>query len=131
MIWNFVLQRKKRSFRKEAIQKTVAALVESRGHGVISCKVRVTKSEGRRKIPRDEGADSVQYAWAAVNKDENISLDINGSFYKKDISTKAIFQFETGHENITKWLVIHFRWYNTKHPHLSGVWSEPQRLVIG
>jgi hypothetical protein len=130
-VWRFPLTRSKRSFRREMIQKEVFGMLLGSQGGRVKCKVRVTKSEGRAKIPRADGADSVQYAWAAVNKGDTAPSDIGSSFYKKDISTKAIFHFEAGAENITKYLVIYFRWYNTKHPNLAGVWTEEQRMVIG
>jgi len=126
-----VLNRKKRSHKTESIQKGIMLMTGSKGQGVIWCKVRVSGSEGRARIPREDGADAVQYAWATINKGDEIPADINSAFFKKDISTKAIFHFNAGHENITKWMVIHARWYNTRHPHLAGTWCAQQMFVIG
>jgi hypothetical protein len=48
----------------------------------------------------------------------------------KDIITKAAFEFDAGFTNQGKWLVVYFRWYNTKHPDLAGKWSPMVTIAI-
>jgi hypothetical protein len=104
--WQFVLNRKKRSRREERIGKNIMGMV-----------IRI-------------GADSIQYAWTVMDKQQNAPADAESAAYRRDISTKAIFHFEAGVENTGRWLAIRFRWYNSKHPHLAGVWSDVQVLLI-
>jgi hypothetical protein len=130
LTWNFVLERKEPTVRTDAIEKEVFAEVEAGGRGVIECAVRANKDETRSSIPREDGADSVQYAWAVVDKETDGIKDLNDSRLKRDISTKAIFEFDAGSVNQGKWIVLYFRWYNTKRPTIAGKWSPMIITVI-
>src|SRR5207245_2815268 len=89
-VWNFVLRRKKRSFRREIIKSELMAMVKCIGSAEFHCKVMVPQTEGRAKIPREYGADCVQYAWAVVDDRKDASPDVDAVQYRHDVSTKAI-----------------------------------------
>jgi hypothetical protein len=55
----------------------------------------------------------------------------NDPMMRQQFSTHAKFIAEFGPESSGKWLVIYFRWYNTKHPNLAGTWSEGHVVAIG
>ena len=131
LTWNFVLEKKEPTVRTEKIGKEVFAEITPSGRGVIECEVRADKDESRPSIPREEGADSVQYAWKVFNtKAETADAELTPDEMNKDISTKAAFDFDAGFANQGKWLVIYFRWYNTKNPAIAGSWSAMQVLMI-
>jgi hypothetical protein len=131
LTWNFVLKRKQPSRHTVRIGKTIAAMVKAAGRGLIRCVVRYGGDESRPSIPRPDGADSVQYACAVFNtKEETMNEKLTPDEMRKEISTKASFQFDAGFANQAKWLVIYFRWYNTKHPNLAGTWSVMYVLAI-
>jgi hypothetical protein len=128
--WQFVLNRKKCSRKEDAIKQTAHGFEVRETGGRIMCKVRMYGVDGRPRIPREDGADSVQYAWMMMDKRDDPPADVDGDAYRKDISTKAIFHFEAGAKSIGRWMAIRFRWYNAKHPRLAGPWSEAQVYLV-
>jgi hypothetical protein len=131
LIWNFVLERKDPTHRTEPIEKSIFPQLAAAGGGVIAAEVRADKDETRPSIPVDEGADSVQYAWAIFDKREDTTKEgVSPDDMQKATSTRASFDFDAGMTNQGRWLVIYFRWYNTKHPNLAGKWSVMQVIAI-
>ena len=101
------------------------------GTGKFDIRVRTEADSSRASIATEAGADSVQYAWAVVDKAEDAITDPNSKLLQKATSTKAHFEFDAGSENQAKWLVIYFRWFNTSYPQYAGGWSAIQLQVIG
>jgi hypothetical protein len=128
--WQFVLNRKKRSRREVGMKKTAEAMVKQMGGGRLLCKATFVGNEGRARIPREDGADCIQYAWMLMDKRDEAPANVNGTLYQKDISTKAIFYFEAGAQNSGRYLAMAFRWYNSKHKRLAGPWSEVQVHLV-
>jgi hypothetical protein len=65
-----------------------------------------------------------------VNSEADAIKDLNSPLLRKDINKHAHFHFDAGSANQGKWLVIYFRWYNTSHLELAGVWSTMILTVI-
>ena len=128
-IFNFVLHRKSPTRPTSPIsEECIASIVsEGRGEYEISCKSTHDASRAS-KVP---GADSILYAHVITNQVLSpLPTPDDGSMIH-DIATTSIFHRDFGAENQGKWLVIYFRWYNTKHPNLAGPWSTVQTLAIG
>jgi hypothetical protein len=129
--WNFTLERSEPTVRTEPIATDIVPEVISAGRGKIEVEVRAHADQKRPNIPREDGADSVQYAWKVfATKAETANPDLTPDDMTKDINTKAAFEFDAGFVNQGKWLVIYFRWYNTKHPELAGDWCSMITMAI-
>jgi hypothetical protein len=129
-IFNVVLVRSAPTSRDTQIPAKCFAEVEGAGRGVMECWVRSKADQTRPSVPLDDGADSVQYAWAVVDKETEAIKDLNDPRLVKVVNKHAHFQFDADSKNQGKWLVIYFRWYNTSHPELAGVWSTMVVTVI-
>jgi hypothetical protein len=130
-IFNIVLDRAEPTKKTEPIGIECFLQLKAKGRGLIGCEARADKDETRPSIPREDGADSVQYAWIVFStKEETAKSDLTPGAMTKDISTKAAFTFDAGFANQGKWLVMYARWYNTKHPGLAGEWSVMQTVAI-
>jgi hypothetical protein len=131
LTWNFVLVRSEPTVQTDPIDKDLFAEVVAGGRGAIEVEVRAEEDQSRPSIPTDAGADSVQYAWKVfATKEETANPNLTPEEMTRDISTKARFEFDAGFANQGKWLVIYFRWYNTKRPNLAGQWSAMTTLAI-
>jgi hypothetical protein len=129
-IWNVVLVRHGATHHTDPIAGVCNGKVAGLGRGVMDCAVRWAGDSSRPSIPHDAGADSVQYAYAVVaNANSGIS-NLNDPQLVKQISKQAHFHLDADSANQGKWIVIYFRWYNTIHPELAGVWSTMTITVI-
>ncbi len=88
-------------------------------------------------------SDSIQLAhgFNLNNSEDNTGPSVPGSpvpasalpspdSMAKEIFTKAIFILHLGSEAVGKPAAIFLRWYNTKHPELSGPWSPVTAIVV-
>ena len=76
--------------------------------------------------------DTVQFSYAIFDTEaEAHIIDPLDIVMHQDTSTHAHFHHDFGAANQGKWLVIYFRWFNTKHPELAGRWSAMRILAIG
>ncbi|HLG33754.1 MAG TPA: hypothetical protein VI757_02655 [Bacteroidia bacterium] len=131
-IWNMDFERDTPTKLSASIAAEVFALIAAgQGTGKFDIRLRSQEDSSRASIATDAGADSVQYAWAVVDKAEDAITDPNSKLLQRAISTKAHFEFDAGTENQAKWLVIYFRWFNTSYPQYAGGWSEMHLQVIG
>jgi hypothetical protein len=105
---------------KEAVSVTFLPL----GGATIAIKCYSTTS-ARASI--FAGADSVQYLFKTGTVPPTSA---NEEELKSGLSTKAMFNLVLDPEYKGKYLYIYFRWYNTRHPALSGPWSELQIIMI-
>jgi hypothetical protein len=130
-IWNVVLERANPSAHTDKIRSDIFADVATLGRGKFDVHVRAAADASRSSIPREDGADSVQYAMGIMDKPEEAITDPNSPLLIKQISTKAHFELDAGSANQTKWLVIYFRWYNNSFPKTAGDWSVMILVAIG
>jgi len=107
-----------------AIKEPVSVTFIQLGGGIIAIKCYGT-SASRAGIFSD--ADSVQFMYKTGTV---APTSINEEGLKTGISTKGSFNLELNPEHKGKNLYIYFRWYNTRHPNLSGPWSELQITMI-
>ena len=73
------------------------------------------------------GANCVQYHYLVGKTPPGSAKD---KTLEKDLSSKASFTLSLELGNTGQYLYIYFRWYNTKHPDLSGPWSALQTVLI-
>ena len=73
------------------------------------------------------GANCVQYHYLVGKTPPGSAKD---KTLEKDLSSKASFTLSLELGNTGQYLYIYFRWYNTKHPDLSGPWSALQTILI-
>jgi hypothetical protein len=128
-IFNFVLHRKNPVHPTSAISDECFANVHSMGRGLYEFACRGVQDASRAS--KVHGADSVQIAYSIVAQQPTLPPAPDDVSMSNDIATTAIFQHDFGAANITKLLIIYFRWYNTKHPTLAGAWSAMQVVAIG
>jgi hypothetical protein len=107
-----------------AIKEPVSVTFQQLGGAIIAVKCYST-SGARASIFGE--ADSVQYLFKTGTVP---STSTNEDGLKTGLSTKGSFSIELNPEYKGKYLYIFFRWYNTKHPELSGPWSELQTTMI-
>jgi hypothetical protein len=107
------------------IKEGVLASLQPLGGGDIQVKCRSAHDSSRPSIV--EGADSVLYAYQIGGTPPTSA---NNQGLTKIIDTKAAFTIHTDPSSSGKTLYIFFRWYNTKHPELSGPWSLIQNMMI-
>ena len=123
-IYGGVLPKTTRTVPTTPIKEPVTVTFQALGGSSINVKCYGTTGS-RAAIYED--ADSVQYLYqvgttppAAPDEDE----------LKVGISTKASYVMTLSPDSAGKFLYIYFRWYNTKHPELSGPWSGLQTNMI-
>ena len=119
-----VLQKTARTVSTSPVAERVMPSIQPIGGGSVSIKCRSTTGEGTAIIG---GADSVQYVYQVGNTPP---ISTEGEGLKNGLSTKASFTVALGTASSAKYLYIYFRWYNTKHPELSGPWSALQTTLI-
>jgi len=107
-----------------AIKEPVSVTFLQLGGGIIALKCYSTS--GARAAIFSE-ADSVQFLYKTGTVPPTST---NEEGMKTGISTKGTFNLELNPEHKGKNLYIYFRWYNTRHPNLSGPWSELQITMI-
>lgn len=107
-----------------AIKEPVSVTFIQLGGGIIAIKCYST-SGARAAIFSD--ADSVQFLYKTGTVPPT---SVNEEGMKTGLSTKGSFNLELNPELKGKNLYIYFRWYNTRHPNLSGPWSELQITMI-
>ena len=106
------------------IKEPVSVTFQQLGGAIIAIKCYSTS--GARAAIFGE-ADSVQYLFKTGNVPPTST---NEDGLKSGLSTKGSFNLELNPEYKGKYLYIFFRWYNTKHPEMSGPWSELQTTMI-
>ena len=119
-----VLQKTTRTVPVTPMTEAVVASIQPLGGGTAVLKC-YTVSGQRASIY--SGADSVQFLYQ-VGDTPPVSAEAPG--LNKELSTKAIITLSLGAGSSGKNLYIYFRWYNTKHPELSGPWSALQTSLI-
>lgn len=107
-----------------AISETVFVSVKPTGSGWLHCSMRTSHDSTRPSIAAN--ADSIQLALkigdpAPLNPQDGT---------QKLLFTRASFRLDAGYENAGKKLHLYARWYVTRHPHLSGPWSQVRSLFI-
>lgn len=112
------------TIHKTPISEPVSVLIQPIGGGLMNIKC--YSSTGKRSSIYSY-ADSVQYMYL-MSDTPPASAEASGMI--KELSTRATFILETGSANSGKYLSICLRWYNTKHPNLSGPWSALQTSLI-
>jgi hypothetical protein len=128
-IFNFVLHRKNPVHATAAIADECFTNLHGMGRGLYEATCRGAQDGSRAS--KVHGADSIQYAYTIVAAPPTTPPAPNDPTMSTGIATTAIFQHDFGAANITKYLIIYFRWYNTKHPNLAGAWSAMQMVAIG
>ena len=138
IIFNLKTKKTKPSVKKVGIEERVMFYAEMLGGGDLQFKCRATNHSGRPKLAT--GANSVQLAFCITSADNN-PLKFLGTDkplptpedanMTREIFTRAMFWLRTGPKNVGKGAVVFARWYNTKHPQLSGPWSAISFVVIG
>jgi hypothetical protein len=106
------------------IREPVSVTFQQLGGAIIAIKCYSTTG-ARAAIFGD--ADSVQFMYKTGTVPPT---SINEDGLKSGLSTKGSFNLELNPEYKGKYLFIYFRWYNTKHPEMSGPWSELQTTMI-
>jgi len=106
------------------IREPVSVTFQQLGGAIIAIKCYST-SGARAAIFGD--ADSVQFMYKTGTVPPTST---NEDGLKSGLSTKGSFNLELNPEFKGKYLYIYFRWYNTKHPEMSGPWSELQTTMI-
>jgi len=118
------LQKVTRMASSTPIAEQVSVTFGLLGGGMINIKCYSTTGQ-RASIY--SGADGVQYMFVVGNTPPE-SAEVPG--LSKELSTRAIITLSLGAGNAGKNLYIYFRWYNSKHPELSGPWSALQTTII-
>jgi hypothetical protein len=132
-IFNFKIGRAKKK-HAEKIEAQIIAEINLAGRGLLDIICRRANTKGR--AGKEAGADCVQYAYALFDAGEMKQVDLK-KVTPEDIrmktgsSSRVHFNLDLGMENQGKWMVIYFRWHNTRHPALSGPWTGVQVLVVG
>ena len=106
------------------IREPVSVTFQQLGGAIIAIKCYSTT--GARAAIFGE-ADSVQFMYKTGTVPPTST---NEDGLKSGLSTKGSFNLELNPEYKGKYLFIYFRWYNTKHPEMSGPWSELQTTMI-
>ena len=106
------------------IREPVSVTFQQLGGAIIAIKCYSTTG-ARAAIFGD--ADSVQLLYKTGTVPPTST---NEDGLKSGLSTKGSFNLELNPEYKGKYLYIYFRWYNTKHPEMSGPWSELQTTMI-
>jgi hypothetical protein len=119
-----VLQKTSRGSSSTPIAESVTVTIQPIGGGTMSLKCYSTTGQ-RASIY--SGADGVQFLYV-VGDVPPVSAEAPG--LSKELSTKATITLSLGSGSSGKNLYIYFRWYNTKHPELSGPWSALQTSLI-
>ena len=119
-----LLQKTSRGSSSTPIAESVTVTIQPIGGGTMSLKCYSTTGQ-RASIY--SGADGVQFLYM-VGDVPPVSAEAPG--LSKELSTKAIITLSLGSGSSGKNLYIYFRWYNTKHPELSGPWSALQTSLI-
>jgi hypothetical protein len=119
-----VLQKTSRGSSTTPIAEPVTVTIQPIGGGTMSLKC---YSATGQRASIYSGADGVQFLYV-VGDVPPVSAEAPG--LSKELSTKAIITLSLGSGSSGKNLYIYFRWYNTKHPELSGPWSALQTSLI-
>ncbi|MBL0308968.1 MAG: hypothetical protein IPP77_04605 [Bacteroidetes bacterium] len=123
--------RHKRTRRTIGIQADCMLAVTHHGTGSFRCHVRKPDSEGRARIPLEDGAREVEVAYYIVPKNEEAKKLANPDRLRtREKFTRALFNFHIGGEYSGYWVQIFARWFNIRYPHFAGAWSEGLILVI-
>lgn len=101
-------------------------------------KVKCYSDHDASRPSKPKGADSVQVAFKigvtppVINHppDDPASEPSPEACPQKEIFTKSTFVLRAGAGNATKKLFAFTRWYNSKHPELSGQWSPMVEVPI-
>lgn len=118
------LKKSGRTLPQTAISEPVEPTLQPIGGGKLTIKCYSTT--GKRAAIYDI-ADSVQYLYK-VGSPQPVSADDES--LNIGLSTKASFMLSLGASASAQMLYIYFRWYNTKHPELSGPWCTLQSILI-
>lgn len=118
------LQKSTRSVTTTPVTDQVTVTIQPLGGGTLNIKC-YSPTGQRASIHQD--ADSVQYLYT-VGDTPPASADVPG--LSKELSTRGIINLNLGAGSSGRYLYIYFRWYNTKHPELSGPWSTLQTNLI-
>ena len=124
-IFNFTIGRAKQKRQVVEIKTSIHTLITPIVGGNLILRNRTDTSSKTDRIPLELGANSVQVVYTIDKVLEKLT-----DAAKMVISTKAKFVIETGVENTGKKLFGYSRWYNTKHPHLSGPWKKWPEIYI-
>lgn len=112
-----------RSYRKEPITESCQAEASPQGGGWIRVKCKTPDRNGNHLPP---GADAVQVSFD-ISSEPKVTIDVT---LRREVFSRARFMLQASFEDRSKWLSFCVRWYNTKHPHLSGPWSDVYHAVI-
>jgi len=123
-IYGGVMPKTTRTVPTTPIKEPVTVIFQALGGSSINIKCYSTTS-ARASIYTD--ADSVQYLFLVGTTPPTVPDE---DVLKIGISTKASFVMTLSPDSAGKFLYIYFRWYNTKHPELSGPWSGLQTNMI-
>lgn len=118
------LKKMTKTIQKTAIQETVVVSIVPIGGGTVSIKCRSVSGNRAGII---DGADSVQFCYS-MGPTAPDGADKDGQ--RKEISTKASFLLPLGADASSKIVYLYFRWYNTKHPEISGPWSSLMMTLV-
>jgi hypothetical protein len=129
-IFNFVLVRKKPEKPKTVIEAAVFAGVTRIGSGDLSIQARFKKDSKRPSLLPI--ADGVEYSYKVTSTQpgDPATADPEGEGFRQRLVTKAKFVIKTGTANKGRFILIAFRWVNSKYPELAGPWSEIQVMVL-
>ena len=135
--FNFKIGRAAAHHSDTPIEGTVLfeAVQQGGGDFRFSCR---TGNDGNHASLAD-GADTVQLAYKFINGGNTPPTPQPGGDdlptpedegMQRDVFTKAIFIFHAGPTKVGKIMVVFARWYNTKHPHLAGPWSQVKVVIV-
>lgn len=115
--------KKARVIPKTPLDQPVQVALKPLGGG--SIKVVCSNENGHHSIPQPGNSVQYRYYMGAT-----APSSANDEKLKQDVSTRASFLFQFGPGNEGLHLFIYLRWYNTKHPDLSGPWGMVQSTII-
>ncbi len=129
-VFNFVLVKKQPTKQTVDITELVIAGIKRIGSGEFGIECRFEKDTKRPSLlPK---ADGVEYSFKITNTQpaDPATVDLEGEGFRLRFVSKAKFVFKSGTANKGKYLIIAFRWVNSKYPELAGPWCEAQIMVI-
>jgi len=118
-----VLPKATRTVPTTAIREPVSVTFQVLGGAIIAIKC-YSSTSARASIFSE--ADSIQCLYQTGTP----PASVNDETLRSGLSTKATFNLALNPDSKGKYLYIYFRWYNTRHPELSGPWSELQAAMI-
>lgn len=134
LIFHVDLEHHDPTFHTTPIADSCFAKVQIAGLGAFDIHCNVLENFGHSHIPVAHGANSIQYAYQIFDNRQQATgpFNPNDASFVKGTSSRAHFPLNVGEANQGKWIVIYFRWFNTKHANIVPGWTNVMySTVIG